>query len=36
MNDDQTSGYLLISLLRILSNMHCKELHASPIRTYQN
>lgn len=23
-NDDQTSGYLLISLLRILSNMHCK------------
>lgn len=24
MNDNQTSGYLLISLLKILSNMHCK------------
>lgn len=23
-NDDQTSSYLLISLLKILSNMHCK------------
>ncbi|KAL5546491.1 hypothetical protein UlMin_006178 [Ulmus minor] len=23
-NDDQTSGYLLISLLKILTNMHCK------------
>ena len=24
LNDEQTSGYLLLSLLRILSNMHCK------------
>ena len=24
LNDDQASGYLLISLLRILSNMHCE------------
>lgn len=24
LNDDQTSGYLLISLLRILSNLHCE------------
>lgn len=24
LKDDQTSSYLLISLLRILSNMHCK------------
>lgn len=24
LTDDQTNGYLLISLLRILSNMHCK------------
>ena len=23
-NDEQTSGYLLLSLLRILSNMHCE------------
>jgi len=23
-NDDQTSSYLLISLLKILSNMHCE------------
>lgn len=24
LTDDQTSSYLLITLLRILSNMHCK------------
>lgn len=24
LNDEQTSGYLLLSLLKILSNMHCK------------
>jgi len=24
LNDDQTSSYLLITLLKILSNMHCE------------
>lgn len=26
LNDERSSSYLLISLLRILSNMHCKYL----------
>lgn len=32
LNDEQTSGYLLLSLLKILSNLHCKYLVDFPLQ----